>query len=212
MHGDVARELIAFEWLQKHFICTVSPEGLTPHGVSACCCITTVALETRLCKHGEFSREPKLHPSAKLAERWETNKITDGRSWGSVGAGGSDAGLIFPQFYSAEAQMSDADVFSDSRTKPFQERLDWMKAEPPGLICSPRKRLTRQRCFNNPTENRSLIGLLDASPSWQPFYSISVGAKRNERRSRFSVALENDFGISSRFSYCKENICYCCII
>lgn len=69
MHGGVARELIAFEWLQKHFICTMSPGELTPRGVSACCCITTVALETRLCKRGEFSREPKLHPSAKLAER-----------------------------------------------------------------------------------------------------------------------------------------------
>lgn len=69
LRGGVARELIAFEWLQKHFICTVAPGELTPRGVAACCCITTVALETRLCKHGEFSREPKLHPSAKLAER-----------------------------------------------------------------------------------------------------------------------------------------------
>lgn len=79
MHGDVARELIAFEWLQKHFICTVSLGELIPRGVSACRCLTTVTLETRLCKHGIFSREPKLDPSAKLAERWETNKITDGR-------------------------------------------------------------------------------------------------------------------------------------
>lgn len=38
--------------------------------------------------------------------------------------------------------MSDADVFSDSRAKPFQERLDRAGAEPPGLIRSPRTRLT----------------------------------------------------------------------
>lgn len=144
-HADVARELIAFEWLQKHFICTVSLRELRPRGVSAWCCITTVDLETRLSKHGEFSREPKLHPSAKLAERWETNKITDDGSWGSGGGGWAlDTGVIFSQFYSADAQMSDADVFSDSRAKTFQKWVDWMKEEPPGLIGSPRTCLTRQ--------------------------------------------------------------------
>lgn len=66
--------------ISGHFICTASLWGLTPHGISDCSCITTVALETRLCKTGAFSCEPKLHPSAKLAELWETNKIIESES------------------------------------------------------------------------------------------------------------------------------------
>lgn len=69
MRADVARELIAFEWLQKHFICTASLGELTPGGAAARRRTATVALETGLCKHGEPSREQELHPSAKLAER-----------------------------------------------------------------------------------------------------------------------------------------------
>lgn len=83
----------------------------------------------------------------------------------------SAAGVIFPQFSSADAQMSDADVFSDSRAEPFQERLDSMKAAPPGLIGSPKMRLKWRRCLPTQPENRSLIGQLDASPSQRPFFA-----------------------------------------
>lgn len=74
------------------FICTASLWGLTPHGISDCSCITTVALETRLCKRGAFSCELKLHPSAKLAKHWETNKIIESESKG--GRGGEEGGVI----------------------------------------------------------------------------------------------------------------------
>lgn len=35
MRADVARELIAFEWLQKHFICTTSLGESAPGGAAA---------------------------------------------------------------------------------------------------------------------------------------------------------------------------------
>lgn len=163
MRSDVARELIAFEWLQKHFICTVSLGELTPGGASACCSITTVALETGLCKHWELSRESKLHPSAKLAGRWETNKITDGESRGSWGGGGLlEARAIFPQF---SRRWDERRWCVEWLTG--EKWLDWVKAEPPGLVRSSED--TFDARASPSTGSWSLIALWEISSTGQCF-------------------------------------------
>lgn len=102
MYSDLLKEFIASEWRWNqwtlHLHC-ITLRVVTPSGVSDCSCITTVDPETRLCKRGAFFCEPKLHPKAKLAERWDTNKIIESESKGRRREDEYvDAGYICPHF------------------------------------------------------------------------------------------------------------------
>lgn len=79
------------------------------------------------------------------------------------GGGGSDTGVIFPQFYSAEAQMSDADVFSDSRAISGATGLKESGASRADLLSEDAS--STPTLSTSPTGNPALIGLLDAPPS-----------------------------------------------